>query len=292
MRVLILGVSGLIGHKLLQELSRDFEVYATLHKSKSDYGDLPLFSNKNIIEKIDVLDFEVLKGTLFAINPDVILNCVGITKRKINLDNLIDVLNVNSVFPHKLANWAKENKKRVIHFSTDCVFDGKIGNYNEASLTTAEDLYGRTKALGEINYSHTLTIRSSFIGQELFDKTELLDWFLSQKGKTINGFKKVLYSGVSTRFMAAVVKDILFNFPNLSGLYQLAPENPISKYELLSIAKDAFNIAVNINADEKHVHLPTLDGSKLRNAIHLKTPSWKEMMSDLALDKDFYAFKK
>ncbi|TRX40139.1 dTDP-4-dehydrorhamnose reductase family protein [Flavobacterium restrictum] len=291
MRILILGVSGLIGHKLLQDLKKDFEIYATLHRAKSDYGDLPLFSEKNIIENIDVLDYEVLKGVLFAVNPDVILNCVGITKRKINTDNFLDVLMVNSVFPHKLARWAKKNKKRVIHFSTDCVFDGKKGNYDETSLTNAEDLYGRTKALGEINYSHTLTIRSSFIGQELFDKTELLDWFLSQEGKTINGFKKVLYSGVSTQFMASVVKNILLNFPDLSGLYQLAPENAIPKYELLSIAKEAFKVSVTINADEKYVHLPTLDGSKLKNAMDLKIPSWKEMMIDLALNKDFYSYK-
>ena len=291
MRVLIIGVSGLIGHKLYQELTDNFELFATLHKSKNDYGNLPFFSNKNVIENIDVLDFEVLKGVLFAVNPDVILNCVGITKRKINSDNLLDVLMVNSVFPHKLANWAKENKKRVIHFSTDCVFDGKKGNYNETSLTTAEDIYGRTKSLGEINYDHSLTIRSSFIGQELFDNTELLDWFLSQNGKTINGFNKVFYSGVSTKFMSSVVKDIILNFPNLNGLYQLAPENPISKYELLSIAKEAFDVDVEIIPEEVYIHLPTLDASKLRNEIKLKIPSWKVMMKDLAVDKSFYKFK-
>lgn len=291
MRVLILGVSGLIGHKLYQEITDNFELFATLHKSKNDYGNLPFFSNKNVIENIDVLDFEVLKGVLFAVNPDVILNCVGITKRKINSDNLLDVLMVNSVFPHKLANWAKENKKRVIHFSTDCVFDGKNGNYNETSLTNAEDIYGRTKSLGEINYDHSLTIRSSFIGQELFDNTELLDWFLSQNGKTINGFKKVFYSGVSTKLMSSVVKDIILNFPNLNGLYQLAPENPISKYELLSIAKEAFDVDVEIIPEEEYIHLPTLDASKLRNEIKLKIPSWKVMMKDLAVDKSFYKFK-
>lgn len=293
MRVLILGVSGLIGHKLLQELTESCEVFATLHKSKSEYGHLPLFSNKNIIEKIDVSDFEVLKGVLFAVNPDVILNCVGITKRKIiPNDNLSEVLMVNSVFPHRLANWAKENQKRVIHFSTDCVFDGKKGNYNETSLTNAEDVYGRTKALGEINYSHTLTIRSSFIGQELFDNTELLDWFLSQNGKTIKGFKKVFYSGVSTKFMANVVKNIMFNYPSLSGLCQLAPEKPISKFELLSIAKEAFDVDVEIIAEEEYVHMPTLDASKLKSEIDLKVPSWKEMMRDLASDKSFYSFKE
>jgi dTDP-4-dehydrorhamnose reductase len=291
MRVIILGVSGLIGHKLLQELSTDCEVFGTLHKSKNQYGNCSLFSGSNIIENINITEFEILKGVLFAVNPDVILNCVGITKRKVDINNLLEILTINSVFPHQLAQWAKINKKRLIHFSTDCVYDGKIGNYNERSHTTAVDIYGRTKALGEINYDHTLTIRSSFIGQELFDKTELLDWFLSQNGKRIKGFKNTFYSGVSTQFMAYIVKNIIINFPNLSGIYNLAPDKPISKYELLCIAKEAFGLTVDIVPDEEHIHFPTLDASKLKREINLIVPSWKEMMEQLASNKWFYSNK-
>lgn len=289
MRVIILGVSGLIGHKLFQELSTDFEVFGTLHKTKDKYGNCPLFSSSNIIENINITEFELLKGVLYAVNPDVILNCVGITKRKIDINKPLEVITINSVFPHQLANWAKINQKRFIHFSTDCVFDGKIGNYNETSMTTAEDLYGRTKAMGEINYNHTLTIRSSFIGQELIDKTELLDWFLAQNGKQIKGFKNTFYSGVSTIFMAHVVKNIISNFPNLSGLYQLAPDKPISKYELLCLAKDAFEVNVEIIPENEHVHFPTLDASKLKREINLIVPSWKEMMYELASNRGFYS---
>lgn len=288
MRVLILGVSGLIGHKLLQELSTDYEVFGTLHKAKKQYGNISLFSSKNIIECIDVNEFEFLEGVFSAVNPDVILNCVGITKRKIDTNNPLGVLQINAVFPHKLAVWAKDNYKRIIHFSTDCVFDGTVGNYTETSLTTAEDIYGRTKALGEINYNHTLTIRSSFIGQELFDKTELLDWFLSQEGKQIKGFTNTFYSGVSTIYMARVIKKIISNYPNLNGLYQLAPDEPISKYELLNIAKKAYKINIEIIPDDKHIHRPTLNGSKLREKINLRIPSWNEMMVELALNKSFY----
>jgi dTDP-4-dehydrorhamnose reductase len=289
MRILILGVSGLIGHKLLQELSADFDVFGTLHKTKDKYQNLPLFSGDNIIENIDIIDYDLFQGVLRAINPDVILNCIGITKRKIDVNSPFEPISINALFPHRLAGWAKENQKRIIHFSTDCVFDGKVGNYTEESLTTAEDIYGRTKALGEINYNHTLTIRSSFIGQELFDKTELLDWFLAQDGKNINGFKNTFYSGVSTTFMAHVVKNIILNFPELSGIYQLAPEKPISKFELLTIAKEVFNVNVEIIPDEVHIHRPTLDASKLRNKINLIVPSWNEMMSELALNKNFYS---
>jgi len=288
MRILILGVSGLIGHKIFQELSESFEVFGTLHKSKNHYGNITLFSGQNVIENINVSEFEILKGVLYAVNPDVILNCVGITKRKTEINNAFEALTINSVFPHQLANWAKINQKRVIHFSTDCVFNGKTGNYRETSLTTAEDVYGRTKALGEINYKHTLTIRSSFIGQELFGKTELLEWFLAQNGKQIKGFTNTLYSGVSTTFMARVVKNIISNFPNLSGLYHLATDIPISKYELLCLAKEAFNVNVDIIPEDEHVHLPTLDASKLKRKINLIVPAWNEMMKELASGKDFY----
>jgi len=288
MRILILGVSGLLGHKLLQELSSCFEVFGTLHKPKGHYGNRLLFSGDNVVENINIIEFDILKGVLLAVNPDVILNCVGITKRKIATNNPFEVLTINAVFPHKLASWAKDNKKKVIHFSTDCVFNGKTGNYTETSLTNAEDLYGRTKALGEICYNHTLTIRSSFIGQELFDKTELLDWFIAQNGKQINGFTNTYYSGVSSIFMAHTVKNIISNFPHLNGLYQLAPVNPISKYELLTIAKEAYNLTIDIIPDDLHEHFPTLDGSKLRRKINLVIPPWKEMMEELASNKAFY----
>ena len=243
MRVIILGVSGLIGHSLFKEISSKFETFGILHKNKSFYSNHVLFETENVLDNIDVLDFEVLSGVLLAVDPDVIINCVGITKRKKEIENTRLTLYVNALFPHKLAEWAKVNNKRIIHFSTDCVFDGKVGNYSEESLTTAEDMYGRTKALGEINYSHTLTLRSSFIGRELFSKTELLEWFLSVRDEKVSGFTKAMYSGVSTIYLSQIISEIIENYPDISALRQLSTINPISKYELLNIAKNAFNIS-------------------------------------------------
>ena len=288
MRILILGASGLIGHTLLRDLSAKCEVYGTLHKGKKEYGDALLFSGKNIIPDVDVANHKMFKGILKAVDPDVILNCVGITKRKIEITNNMDVLKINSLFPHQLATWARETDARVIHFSTDCVFDGEFGNYSESSPTNAKDMYGRTKALGEINYNHTLTIRSSFIGQELFDKTELLEWFIAQEGKQIMGYNRTYYSGVSTLFMARVVEKIITNHSDLSGIYQLATNSPISKYDLLQIAKKAFNVKVDIMIDETHTHRPTLNGSKLQKEMDLEIPSWQSMMDELALNRKYY----
>ena len=288
MKVLILGASGLIGHKLLQKLSNDFEVVASLHKMKAHYNNLSLFKGKNIIEGIDARNFTLIKDLLNDFQPDIILNCIGITKRKENISDLMFSIELNSLLPHKLAAWARENNKKVIHFSTDCVFDGKHGNYNEESLTTAIDNYGKTKSLGEIIDNHNLTIRSSFIGQELFGKTELLDWFLLNEGKKIKGYTKTLYSGVSTIFMSKIVKKIILSYPKLSGLFQLAPNFPISKYDLLCIARDVYNIDIEIIPDHNIIHKPTLNGSKLRKMIDINVPNWSDMMKELADEKNFY----
>jgi dTDP-4-dehydrorhamnose reductase len=288
LRVLVLGASGLIGHKLLQELSSNCEVFGTLRNSKKDYGNLPLFAGINIIENIDVLTSKKIERVLLAVNPDIILNCIGITKRKIDYCSPIEVITVNSIFPHKLADWAKIKNKKVIHFSTDCVFDGRVGNYSESSTTTASDVYGKTKALGEINYNHTLTIRSSFVGQELFGKTELLEWFLAQDNKNISGYRKTLYSGVSTIFMAHVIKKIILEYPELTGLYNLALDQPISKYELLCIAKEAFHKNITITPDDINIHVPTLDATKLKKEINLKVPTWDVMMKELAQSNNLY----
>lgn len=282
MRIAILGVSGLIGHTLLKTLSNEFEIFGILHKKKDYYNNLELFNGNNIIENIDVKERVKLYGALSAINPDVILNCVGITKRKQEIHDLTNAININSLFPHELAMFAKENNIKVIHFSTDCVFDGKLGNYTEESNTTAEDIYGKSKALGEIKYENALTIRSSFIGHELFSKTELLEWFLSQEGKTVKGFTKAMYSGVSTKYLSNVVATIIRDYPTLSGLRHLSIDKPISKYDLLCLARDAYGINVEIIPDNTFEIMPTLNGNKLRNELNLSVPAWGKMMSELA----------
>jgi len=278
MRVMVLGAGGLIGHKLFQILKADMDVFAVLHRSSIH----PLFNGGNVFNNIDVLEFDRLVPLINDHQIDVILNCVGITKRNPAINNLELAIATNAHFPHRLANWAKANGKRVIHFSTDCVFDGTLGDYSECSATTAVDTYGKTKALGEIDYPHTLTIRSSFIGRELTGKTELLEWALSRRGKKIKGFGKAFYSGVSTIFMARMVKSIVTEHKELSGIYQLAAETPISKLELLEIANKCFQLGLEIEPENSFETMPTLKGTKLRDATNIKVPSWKAMMVELA----------
>ena len=283
MRILILGGSGLIGHKLWFELGQRFnDVWVGLHRSKEAYAQYKIFNSDKVIYNLDVAKTEQLIGVLKAVNPDVVLNCVGITKRKEEIKDIAYALQINSLHPHLLAKWVIENGKRMIHFSTDCVFNGALGEYTEESPTTAEDTYGKTKAMGEVQYEGTLTIRSSFIGRELEGKTELLEWFLAQRGKKIKGFHKAMYSGVSTTFMAKVVGDIIERYPNLSGLYQLTSPKAISKFDLLHLAAKAFNMEVEIMPDSDFVNINTLNGSKLHAILGYQPPSWEEMLAQLA----------
>ncbi|MGI9351165.1 MAG: dTDP-4-dehydrorhamnose reductase family protein [Rhizobiaceae bacterium] len=289
MHIVILGCSGLIGHKLYQVLAKRFDqVTGVLHGSLDRFNRFRIFASSSIVENVSVEDKDSVFSILNHLQPDVVLNCAGITRRRPEIDTPIKAIAVNALFPHLLAEWAGDSGARVIHFSTDCVFDGSVGNYQESSEVSPEDAYGRTKALGEIRYDHTLTIRSSFIGQELDTHSELLAWFLQQSGKQIGGFTHAMYSGVSTSELSRVVGDIIEKFPDLSGLYNLSIEEPISKYDLLCLARDAYSIDVEINKDSSLVTNPTLDGSKLRKAINLKLPDWEEMMCYLASQKGFY----
>lgn len=289
MKILILGASGLIGHKLYQELKPRFDqVRGLVRRSREEMSQFGLFEEEDMIYDVDVLEFKKLTGIITALKSDVVLNCVGITKRKEEIEDPLLAIETNALFPHKLARWAGDNGVRVIHFSTDCVFDGTEGPYNEDSPTTGKDAYGRTKALGEIRYDHSLTIRSSFIGQEILGKTELLEWFLNQPNDQIRGFTEAWYSGVSTKVMARVVGDIIEHHPDLGGLYQLAIPEPISKYDLLQKAREAYEVDVEIIPDSSFSIKPTLDGSRLAEKLQLRVPAWDDMMQELSTEKNQY----
>ena len=288
MRILILGASGLIGHRLMLTLREHFpDVFSTIHGDRNELSHLKIFDS-NTFYNTDIRDFARLESIMTSTNPDIIINCVGITKRRQEITDLYSAILVNSAFPHKLSEWAKLHEKKVIHFSTDCVFDGNEGGYTEESNTNAKDIYGKTKALGEIKYEHTLTIRSSFIGRELKFHSELLEWFISQKSKNVKGFTNALYSGVSTFFLSKTVALIIEQHADLNGLYQLATDSPISKFELLSLVKNVFQLDTTIIPDDTFVSKPTLNGSKLKNILSLRIPDWPEMLDEIAQNSVLY----
>lgn len=286
MRLLILGVTGMIGHKVWQALttSHDDVVGAAHRGHPADVH--PIFHGRSI-EYVEAADFDDVTALLNRVQPAVIINCLGITKRKAEADDIALMFQVNARLPHHLAHWAARNGCRVIQFSTDCVFDGKDGNYAETSVVTAQDLYGQTKYFGELDYGHCLTIRTSMVGRELSGRTELLEWFLAQSGKTVSGFTNAMYSGLTTNEMAMVLRRIIDCFPELSGKYQVAGPM-ITKYDLLCKCRDAFGIDASIVPESGFVCDRTLQCHRFGAATGIRIPSWDEMLTVVAADRSSY----
>ena len=199
--------------------SSDFEVYGTVRNVKGLDNFFP--SIDKLIPNIDVKEFDTLEHALVEAKPDVVINCIGLIKQHDISKQHVEAIEINALLPHKIAQVCDTLSARLIHFSTDCVFDGKTGNYVESDLPTATDLYGRSKCLGEVNYSNHVTLRTSIIGHELKSSVSLVDWFLSQEG-TVRGFSKAIFSGLPTAYVAKVLQEYVLTNPSLSGLYQLS----------------------------------------------------------------------
>jgi len=278
----------MLGHIMWQRLSESFpDTFATVRHNISAYTKYRLFGNDNVIDNVDASDANVLDGLIKGLRPTFIVNCIGITKRNITDDNIANCINLNSRLPHRLAQFGEPLGAKVLNFSTDCVFNGLQGNYKDGSSTNAIDIYGRTKALGEIRYKNALTLRSSFIGRELHRGSELLEWFLAQKGKQVSGFRRAIYSGITTLEMSRVVVDIIKNHPELYGLYNISGHK-ISKYELLIKVRSAFDVDVGIEADDIFTCDRSLDSSEFRKIASYEPPGWDAMLRELAEDHTPY----
>jgi dTDP-4-dehydrorhamnose reductase len=284
MRILILGANGMIGHKLYQVLSKNyFDIWVVLKRKRDDVAFSEIFNNNKVIDNFDLVHFDKLTSILDELLPDIIINAAGITIRRGINENMYTSILVNSALPHLLDNWTKNNHKRLIHFSTDCVFSGKNGFYNETNLTDAEDIYGRTKALGEVISQNTLTLRGSMIGRELENKTELLEWFLNQNEPTVKGFTNVIYSGITTIRMANYVHKIISDFPDMHGIYNISSYS-ISKYDLVNLFNLYFKKGACIIPDNIYTSNKDLDSTRFFKYTGLLKPSWKELVEELLID--------
>jgi len=175
----------------------------------------------------------------------------------------------------------------MVHISTDCVFSGKKGSYTEEDQSDAEDLYGRTKFLGEVAYPHCVTLRTSLIGQELKTHLGLIEWFLAQKG-TIQGFTRAIYTGFTTDELSRVIKDCIIPNPELRGVVQVSSD-PISKYDLLQLAKQAYKRDdINIVPNDEFFCDRSLDSTRFRQITGYQPPSWPEMVQEMARNSTFY----
>lgn len=284
MRFLIVGGTGMLGHKLVQAFSKTDEVVATARRPNEFRGFFP---------DVEVLEFDVsedheIPAILDHACPDVVINCIGVIKQLSQAKDPLVSIPVNSLFPHQLARACSGAKCRMVHVSTDCVFSGKhrIYPYTDNDVPDPLDLYGRTKLLGEVcDNDACLTIRTSIIGREAHGCSGLMEWFLSQRGKTVKGFSKALYTGFTTIEFSRVIRAALAT--PMSGLVQ-ASSDPISKFDLLSIAKEKYGLDVVIEKDEDFACDRRLDSSLFRRLACYQPPTWQEMMAEMAADPTPY----
>lgn len=277
----------MLGHKLSQQLKREFEVFATIRGESVQYGQMSIFQGVELVPKIDVVNTDLLYLTIKSIKPDVIINAVGIIKQLPDSKNNVKTITINALLPHQLASYTTTNDIRLINISTDCVFDGKKGDYRETDPANAEDLYGRSKHLGEVIDNNCLTLRTSIIGRELFTSHSLVEWFLSQQGKNVRGFVNAIYTGFPTTVLAEILKSIITEQPKLSGLLHISSDK-INKFELLELIKKEFNAEIRIEPFEDFHIDRSLDSTKFRQLTGFQPPAWEEMIKIMAEDSKTY----
>jgi dTDP-4-dehydrorhamnose reductase len=288
MKILILGATGMLGHKLMQVLSQKHTVTGTVRRSGFVLADHPVFSKMNILGNISADKLESIRTAIDKVNPEVIINCIGIVKQLPAAQDSLQSIAINALFPHQLAQLCRQKNIRLIHISTDCVFSGRKGYYSENDLSDAEDIYGKTKYLGEVEYPGCLTLRTSIIGQELDTSHGLIEWFMSQEGKAVSGYKKAVFSGMTTLALSDIIAQIITEYPALYGVYQVASE-PISKYDLLNLMKKTYGITITIKPDETVINDRSLNPEKFKKETNIKIPSWEYMIEQMHQDPTPYA---
>jgi dTDP-4-dehydrorhamnose reductase len=290
-RILILGGTGMLGHMLFRYLSTcsEHDVYAT---ARNPFG-LEKYFPPGLVgrfwkDSVHADHIDSIVGPLASIQPDVVINCIGVTKQLVSENDPLATISVNAVLPHRIALVSRAAGARLVHISTDCVFDGRKGAYGEHDQPTADDLYGRTKVLGEVKYPHCVTLRTSIIGHELRSGHGLTEWFLAQT-KSVRGFRRAIFSGVPTIELAQIIRDHVISHRELNGVYHVSSD-PISKWELLQLIKDRYGKDIDIEPSEDVVLDRSLDSKAFREATGYHPPSWETLVG--SMHRDFVANRR
>jgi dTDP-4-dehydrorhamnose reductase len=290
-RVLVLGATGMLGHKLVQRLhAHGLPVVGSIRTPAipdSAAARVALGSADRILTDVEVLDDRALAGALDTAEPDIVINAIGVIKQLDAAKDPIMSIEINSLLPHRIANLCAKRGARLIHLSTDCVFAGRKGPYNEEAPTDPEDLYGRSKLLGEAAGPGCLTIRSSIVGRELRGRSSLIEWFLSQRGGKATGYAGALYTGLTTNAMADLMATLVRHEAGLSGIWHVASA-PITKYELLKLVNRQYDLGVDLTCDTEFTIDRRLDGSRFSARTGYSPPSWDDMISNMRADPTPY----
>jgi dTDP-4-dehydrorhamnose reductase len=281
MRILIFGGDGMLGHCLLRHFQRNHETGVTLRRPLADYSRFGLFNRGNTFDETDARDVRRVAAVVSAYHPQAVVNAVGIVKQRPEAHEADLSNEVNALFPHRLAELCRARAARLVHLSTDCVFSGEKGNYAEADRPDPVDLYGESKLRGEVSSPGAITLRTSMIGPELDRKTGLVEWLLAQKGKTIKGYRKAVFSGFTTTELARLIEKLISRHPEAHGIYH-ASSDPISKFDLLTRLDRRLGLGVTIVPDDAVVCDRSLDSTRFRKTFDYSPPSWDAMLDELA----------
>jgi len=290
-RVLVLGGEGMLGHKVFEVLSRRFDTVATFLDPDGPWRDFPQYAGlpaSRLLGGVDALRFETVVDAFARTRPDAVINCVGIIKQLKEASDPILAISLNSLLPHRLAALCAGLGARLVHMSTDCVFSGRKGGaYTEDDLPDPDDLYGRSKLLGEVDRPDCLTIRTSIFGRDYLKQDALLEWFLSNRGGRVRGYRNAVYSGFPTQVLSRIIGDLLADHPGLGGLVQIA-SLPITKYDLLCKLKDAMALDIEIEPFDDPPCDRSLSAARFVRATGYRIPSWDDMVAELAADPTPY----
>lgn len=276
--VLVLGATGMLGNAMLRFFA-DSPGYRVTGSARSAAGVRLLREDLRPLVHVgvDVENPDSLAKLLGEVRPDVVINCIGLVKQLADADDPLLALPINAMLPHRLARLCKLVGARLVHISTDCVFSGRTGLYVETDAPDAQDLYGRSKLLGEVvAEAHAVTLRTSIIGHELASAHGLVGWFLAQQSR-VRGFRKAVFSGFPTVELARIVRDHVLQQPGLTGLYQVSAD-PINKLELLQLVAKQYGHQIEITPDDSIVIDRSLQSTRFRTTTGYQPPAWAELV--------------
>jgi dTDP-4-dehydrorhamnose reductase len=272
-----LGATGMLGHVVMRVFAADVGLHVTgTVRSAASVRLLPDDLGDRVLPGVDVDNSDSVVDAVATARPNVVINCVGLVKQMSNAEDPLAALPINAVFPHRLRRLCALANARLIHLSTDCVFSGRKGMYTERDTSDAEDVYGRSKFLGEVDAPHAVTLRTSIIGHELGSPHGLLEWFLAQTGG-VRGYRRAIFSGLPTVELARVVRDYVLPRPELRGVYHLAAE-PISKFDLLMLVAREYGKPTSITPDDQVAIDRSLDARRFRDVTGYMAPAWPELV--------------
>lgn len=278
--VLVLGASGMLGNAVLRLFAAS-PGYAAVGamRSASALPLLPAATQELIITGVDVENADSLTRLFGTVKPQVVINCVGLVKQLAQADDPLLALPINALLPHRLARLCEVAGARLVHVSTDCVFSGAKGQYVEGDAPDAQDLYGRSKFLGEVHYANAVTLRTSIIGHELGSAHGLVGWFLAQRQR-VKGYRRAVFSGLPTVELARVMRDVVLPRPELRGVYHVSAA-PINKFDLLTLVAQAYGKDIQIDADDAVQIDRSLDSSRFRERTGYTAHDWPTLVRQM-----------